>query len=157
MGPKLAEAIIGLSKRMLAIKIKQEDCQPNEMLNEREFVILSLLKENGTMNVSDIAEADPSVGYSTISTDITRLWREKKMVTKTIDPDNQRVTLVELTDKGRKSVEFRQKQKDERFKKLYEALNPSKEETETLINVCNRASKHLDNILSKNGLDKPKK
>ncbi|MBN1796783.1 MAG: MarR family transcriptional regulator [Sedimentisphaerales bacterium] len=157
MGPKLAEAIIGLSKRMLAMKIQQEDCQADEMLNEREFVILSLLKENGTMNVSDIAEADPSVSYSTISTDITRLWRDKKMVTKTIDPDNQRVTLVELTDKGRKSVEFRQKQKDERFKKLYEALDPSKEEAKTLIDVCNRASEYLDNILSKNGFTKPKK
>jgi DNA-binding MarR family transcriptional regulator len=148
MRPEVTEAILGLSKRMLTMKAIQEGKADTGGIGEREFLILSLLKGKGKMTVSEIAEAEPSVSYSTISTDITRLWRDKKMVTKTVDPDNQRSTIIELTETGRKFVELRQKQKKERFQKLYDALDTTKQEEETLLKVINRAINYFDNYLA---------
>jgi DNA-binding MarR family transcriptional regulator len=151
MGPKLMNAIMGLSKRMLTLKATQEDQTVEGALGERELMILGLLKEKGTMSVSEIAKAVPNVSYSTISTDITKLWRDKKMVTKTVDPDNQRVTLVKLTGKGVKTVELIQKKRDERMNQLYEALNTTKDEEEVIIRVSNRATEYFDKLLGLNG------
>jgi len=150
MGPELINAILGLSKRMLTLKAIQED-QTAGAVGERELMILSLLKERGTVSVSEIANAVPHVSYSTISTDITRLWREKKMVTKTIDPENQRVTLVELTETGAKVVQAIQEQRNERLRRLYEAMNTTKDEEEVIIRVSNRAVDYFDKLLGPNG------
>jgi DNA-binding MarR family transcriptional regulator len=151
MGPELMNAILGLSRRMLTLKATQEDQAVEGGLGERELMILGLLKEKGTMSVSEIAEAVPNVSYSTISTDITRLWRDKKMVTKTVDPDNQRVTLVELTEEGKKAVELMQKRRAKRMNQLYEALNTTKDEEEVIIRVSNRAIEYFDKLLGFNG------
>jgi DNA-binding MarR family transcriptional regulator len=156
MGPDLPKVIVELTKRMLMIKASQEGATKNEALSEREYLILALLAEKGQVSVSQIAEANPTVSYSTISTDITRLWREKKMVNKTIDPDNQRVTLVELTEKGRQTAEHVKKLRDDRLATLYKALNTSPEEEEVMIRVISRASKYFDNLISKNGSGEPK-
>ncbi|RKY12396.1 MAG: hypothetical protein DRP52_04700, partial [Planctomycetota bacterium] len=43
---------------------------------------------------------------STISVNITKLWREKRMVSKTKDPENQRTTIVELTEAGKRAIEI---------------------------------------------------
>jgi len=147
MRPKVTEAILGLSNKMLAMKAIQEDKHNPGFISEREFLILSQLQEKGKMTVSEIAEAEPSVSFSTISTDITRLWREKKMVTKTVDPDNQRSTIVELTEAGRKAVELRQKQRQERFQRLYDALDTTRQEEEVLLDVVTRAIQYFDNFL----------
>ena len=100
----IERAIRELSFRMQLLKAKQEDESSSEVLIEREVMILGLLQERGRLSVSQIAAADPNVSDSTISTDVTRLWRDKQMVTKTISPENQRTTIVELTDKGKKSI-----------------------------------------------------
>ena len=44
MGPKLMNAILGLSKRMLTLKATQEIEPSAGSLSERELMILSLLK-----------------------------------------------------------------------------------------------------------------
>ena len=156
MGPELMNAILGLSRRMLTLKATQEDLAFEGAVGERELMILDLLKDKGTMSVSDIAEEIPNVSYSTISTDITKLWREKKFVNKSIDPDNQRVTLVKLTEKGQKAIELIQKKRNERMNRLYEALNTTKEEEEVIIKVSNRATKYFDKLLGLNGHKKLK-
>jgi len=148
-------AIMGLSRRMWTLKATQEDLAAEGAVGDRELMILGLLKEKGTMSVSEVAEAVPNISYSTISTDISKLWRDKKMVTKTIDPDNQRVTLVELTEKGAKALELIQKKRDERMNQLYEALNTTKNEEEVIIRVSERATKYFDKLLGLNGHEKP--
>lgn len=155
MGPELMKAIMGLSRRMLTLKATQEDQESEGAVGERELMILDLLKEKGVVSVSEIAEAIPSVSYSTISTDITRLWRDKKMVDKSIDPENQRVTLVELTEKGHKAVEFMQQKRNERMNQLYKAMNTTREEEEVIIRVSNRAINHFDKLLGLDGRQEP--
>ncbi len=148
MVPKLAQVIQDLSSRMRLFKAKQEDQSPAGALTDRELMILGLLNEHGKMNVLQISAADPTASDSTISTTITKLWRDKKMVTKTIRPENQRRTIVELTKKGKKAIEVFNKQRDERLKTLFDAINVTGEETETMIKVLTRAIKFFDKHLS---------
>jgi len=57
------------------------------------------------MSISEIGSLYPTVSNSTISTTITKLWKDKKLVDKRILPENQRVTTVSLTEKGRNVLE----------------------------------------------------
>jgi len=149
MTKDIAKGMRELAFKMRLIKANQEE-QMNgplkgrlttEGLSERESLILELLYEKGKMTVSQIAAADPGACDSTISSTITKLWRDKNMVTKTISPQNQRNTYIELTDKGRETTELFIKMRDERFRTLFEAINVTEEEKEVLYNVLNRATR----------------
>jgi len=147
MGPDLAKVIQELSSRMRHLKATQEDKVSAGNLTERDLMILGLLNENGKMAVSQISAADPTASESTISTTITKLWRDKKMVTKTISPENQRTTIVELTDKGKKAIEVYNKQRDERFKTLFDAINVTEPEKEVMTKVLSLAITFFDKHL----------
>jgi DNA-binding MarR family transcriptional regulator len=71
-------------------------------LSERETLLLELIGTQEEMCISEIAEFFDGVSSSTVSTTITKLWRQRKLVHKAIPPENQRVTMVSLTDEGRK-------------------------------------------------------
>ena len=74
-------------------------------LTDRETLILELVGMKGNMSISEIGSLYPTVSNSTISTTITKLWKDKKLVDKRILPENQRVTTVSLTEKGRNVLE----------------------------------------------------
>ncbi len=147
MPKEIAKGIRDLTFRMRLFKAGQEEQLDGENLSERELLILELLSEKGEMAVSQISAADPAASDSTISSTITRLWRDKKMVTKTISPENQRTTIVGLTDEGRKTIEVFNKQRDERFKTLFEAIDVTDGEKEVLLNILRRAIKFFDKRL----------
>ena len=148
MGPELEKAVHELALRMRMIRAIQEDAAPDDALSEREALILHLLKERGQMTVTQIAEAWPNVSESTISVTITKLWRKLGLVSKTISPENQRITHVELTDKGRGELETIFKQRSLRIKALFDSINITDEEKQVLISVCQRGVKMLDQFLS---------
>ena len=135
MGPDLEKGIHEISLRMRLLKAVQEDKLHPEDLTERDVMILGLLNEQGKMTVSQIAAADPNVSDSTISTNITKLWRDKQMVSKTISPENQRTTIVELTDKGSKAIELVNQQRAERFKTLFRAIEVTDDEREVFVKI----------------------
>ena len=155
MKTKIPNAIVQLSQRMLMLKAMQEDIAHDDAITERENMILGHLYDKGKLSVSEIAAADPNVGYSTISTDVTKLWRDKQMLTKTIDPQNQRVTIVELTDKGRKAVERVRKQRNERFDELYKAMDLTEEEARVFFGILDRTINYFDDLLGLNGHKSP--
>ena len=144
MGPNLEKAIQEISLRMRMLKATQESKSHLEELTERDIMILGLLDKHGKMTVSQITASDPTASDSTISTNITKLWRDKKMVTKTISPESQRVTIVELTDAGKKALEIVMKQRAQRLKSLLQAIQVTDEERKVLIDVCTRAVKFMD-------------
>jgi len=150
MGPDLEKAILEISLKMRLLKAMQEDKSPLENLTERDVMILQLLNERGKMTVSQIAAADPSASDSTISTNITKLWRDRKMVSKTISPENQRTTIVELTEKGKKAIEIINKQRSERFNTLFHAINVTDDEKHVLLNIVTRAIAFFDRHLGLN-------
>jgi DNA-binding MarR family transcriptional regulator len=154
MGPEFEKAINELSLRMRMIRAIQEDAAPSGALSERESLILQLLGERGHMTVMQIAEAWPNVSESTISMTITKLWRKRGLVSKTISPENQRVTLVELTAKGQKELETILTQRNDRLKALFNSIHMTDEEKQVLIGICQRGVKMLDQFLSPEAVSK---
>ena len=148
MGPELEKAIHELALRMRMIRAIQEDLAPAGALTERETLILHLLGERGQMTVMQIAEAWPNISESTVSMTITKLWRKHRLVSKTIDPENQRVTLVELTDKGRIELDNIFQQRSQRIKALFDSIDMTDEEKRVMISICQRGVQQLDKFLS---------
>ena len=149
MGPDLEKAIHELSLRMRLIRVIQEDRRPGEALSEREALILQQLSEQGPLSVTRIAEAWPNVSESTVSMTLTKLWK-RKLVSKTINPENQRMTQVDLTPMGRSELEAVFKQRKERFQTLFNAIQVTPQEKEVLIDICQRGVAFLDEVLELN-------
>lgn len=147
MEAELIKAMRDLTLRMRLLKANQEEQVGQACLTEREVLILELLHKNGPMSVSQLSLADVGASDSTISSTITRLWRDRKLVTKTISPENQRTTIIGLTDEGRNIVDIINTQRNERFKTFYEAINLSCDEEEAMLNVLHRAINFLDERL----------
>ena len=155
MGPDLTKAIHDISLRMRLFRAVQEEKSSSQGLTERDVIILELLDGRGKMTISQIAQAYPTISDSTISTNITKLWRDNKMVSKTIGPENQRITIVELTEKGKKAIELIKTQRAERYQTLFTAINVTDDEKVVFTRILTRAIAFFDKYL---GLDKtPKK
>lgn len=147
MGPDLERTINELSLRMRLIKAMQEDQNPKGALTERESLILQQLSEKGQLTVSQIAEVWPDISESTISITLTKLWKQK-LISKTISPENQRVTLVNLTDKGYAELAKILEQRRQRFQMFFDAISLTPEEKEVLLRVFQRGVLFLDEVLS---------
>ena len=72
----------------------------------------------------------PTISNSTISTIITRLWKDKKLVEKRILPENQRITNVSLTAEGRRVLNAIKEWESEVYKRIGESLGLSPEQYE---------------------------
>jgi DNA-binding MarR family transcriptional regulator len=144
----LENLIDEISLRMRLLRAVEEPPFQIEDLTEREILFLELLNERDKMKVSEIALAYPKVAASTISMTLTRLWREKGLISKSIDPQDQRITTVELTTKGQGAVEKVKQGRRERFRVLIDALKLDEEESRCVGSVVNRAILHLDEHLA---------
>jgi DNA-binding MarR family transcriptional regulator len=113
-------------------------------LTEREILILELLSLRDSMSISEIAELCPTVSGSTISTTITKLWRDDKLVSKTILPENQRVTMVSLTDEGRRMVGEIKRAKAQLYSTVAQSLDLSPEEEGIFQNILTKAIAFFD-------------
>ena len=116
----------------LRVRLFMASKQANESiadLSDREILILELIGTKDRMSVSEIAKLYPAVSHSTISITITKLWKDK-LVTKTILPENQRTTVVNLTDKGKKVLDKIEKKQSETFKTVTQALGLTSEQDE---------------------------
>lgn len=145
MGPNLEKVIHDISLRMRLLRARQED-NISENLSEREALLLELLSDHGQMTVSQIAAAYPGLSESTISTTISKLWRQK-IVSKTINPENQRMTIVELTEKGKEILEVIKKQQAERFNELFHAIEVTEDEKQVFLRVLTRVITYFDQYL----------
>jgi DNA-binding MarR family transcriptional regulator len=148
---ELGKLVDELSMRMRLLRAAQENTSKTEDLSERDILLLELLNGRGRMAVSEISAAYPNVSESTISMNITKLWRNKKLVSKTINPDNQRVTFVELTEKGRELLKVIKQHRRERLAALFHAMEFADGEREVLERLTARAIAYFDKYL---GLDK---
>ena len=147
MKSNLRKGIYDLSDRMRRLMISQESEGYRAELTMRDVLILDLLRQQGPMTVSQISKTVPDVAGSTVSINITKLWREKKFVSKTKKYDNQRTTVVELTNNGKKAIEFFNNRREERFNMLFQALNLSEDEEKVITDAIGRAIKFFDKNL----------
>lgn len=97
-------------------------------LTHRERLLLELIGMRENMSISEISKLCPTVSNSTISTTITRLWKERKLVEKRILPENQRITTVSLTEQGRRVLSSIKEAESEVYKTIAESLGLSPED-----------------------------
>ena len=116
-------------------------------LTDRESLIIELIGMKGSMSISEIGNLYPTVSNSTISTTITKLWKDKQLVDKRILPENQRVTTVTLTEKGKKILsEIRRTQSDV-FSTVTVSLGLSPDQIENFQEVIEHAIDFFDKSL----------
>ena len=116
-------------------------------LSDREALLLELIGTKGSMSISEICNFYPRVSNSTISTTITKLWKEKKLVDKTIRPENQRITTVNLTDEGRKVLGQIKKNQTDVFNTVAESLGLSAKQNESFQQILESSIGFFDELL----------
>jgi DNA-binding MarR family transcriptional regulator len=116
-------------------------------LSDREALLLELIGTKGSMNISEISNFYPRVSNSTISTTITKLWKEKKLVDKNILPDNQRITTVSLTAKGRETLEQIVLNQSDIFKTVTTSLGLTDEHNDPFYKILERSIGFFDELL----------
>jgi DNA-binding MarR family transcriptional regulator len=116
-------------------------------LSDREALLLELIDTRGSMSISEISNFYPKVSNSTISTTISKLWKEKKLVDKNILPENQRITTVNLTDEGRKLLGQIKKNQTEVFNTVAKSLRLSAEQIETFQQILENSIRFFDELL----------
>ena len=116
-------------------------------LTDRETLILELVGMKGNMSISKIGSLYPTVSNSTISTTITRLWKDKKLVDKRILPENQRVTTVSLTEKGQKVLEEIKRSQSEVFSTVTVSLGLEPDQVEYFQEILENAIGFFDKTL----------
>jgi len=116
-------------------------------LTDRETLILELVGMKGNMSISEIGGLYPTVSNSTISTTITRLWKDKKLVDKRILPENQRVTTVSLTEKGQKVLKEIKRTQSEVFSTVTVSLGLSPDQVEYFQEILENAIDFFDKTL----------
>jgi DNA-binding MarR family transcriptional regulator len=99
-------------------------------LTQRERLLVELIGMRDNMSISEISQLCPTVSNSTISTTITRLWKDRKLVEKKILPENQRITNVSLTAEGRRVLNAIKVYESEVYKNIAESLGLSPEKDE---------------------------
>ena len=116
-------------------------------LSERETLLLQLVGATGRMSISEICNYYPRVSNSTISTTITKLWKVKKLVDKSILPENQRITTVRLNDKGHEVLnQIKQKQSDV-YTTVAESLFLNAEQNESFHAILESSIDFFDELL----------
>lgn len=116
-------------------------------LTDRETLIMELVGMKGDMSISEIGSLYPTVSNSTISTTITKLWKDKKLVDKRILPENQRVTTVSLTEKGKKVLEEIKRTQSEVFSTVTVSLGLSPDQVEYFQEILVNAISFFDKTL----------
>jgi DNA-binding MarR family transcriptional regulator len=130
MGPDLEKALMS----SVCVCGRSELCEDqNPRAPTGESLICQQLLEQGPLPVSQIAQVWPDISESTISITLTKLWKQK-LVSKTISPENQRVTQVDLTDKGRAEMAKIFEQRRLRFQIFFDAIQVTPEK-EVLVRI----------------------
>jgi DNA-binding MarR family transcriptional regulator len=116
-------------------------------LTERESLVLELLGMKGSMSISEIGKLYPTVSNSTISTTVTKLWKDKKLVDKKILPENQRVTTVSLTEKGERILEDIKRTQEDVFSTVTTSLGLPREQVQYFHEILENAIDFFDEAL----------
>ena len=116
-------------------------------LSERETLLLELVGTMGSLSISEIGNFYPKVSSSTISTTITKLWKDKKLVDKRILPENQRITTVNLTDRGRSVLEQIKQNQSDVYQTVATSLGLSVKQSESFQHILEHAIGQFNEML----------
>ena len=116
-------------------------------LSDREALLLELIGTRDNMSISEISSFYPKVSNSTISTTITRLWKERKLVDKQILPENQRITTVRLNNRGREVLKEIKKKQSDVFTTVAQSLGLNAEQNESFHDILQTSIGFFDELL----------
>jgi DNA-binding MarR family transcriptional regulator len=143
----LERLIYEISLKMRLLKAIQT-INDESGLSEREVLLLELIGSQKGMSISDIGKYFPGLAISTISGDISQLWKKRELVTKGINPDNERARVIELSDKGYKLLNDVEKKQAERFSILLKGLNVKGENRKILEQIIQDALLFIEEKLA---------
>lgn len=155
MGKSTEELIYEMSLRVRLFRMFTGPESIPGNLTDREILILELLSMKESMSISEIGALCPTVSGSTISTTITKLWKENGLVNKQILPENQRVTAVSLTDEGIRVAGEIKRAKAKLYSTIAESLELSPEEEVLFQKVMANAILYFDRKLDMGPGHKP--
>ncbi len=145
MDKSLNGLLYELTLRVRVLKASRES-DKSSVLTRREELLLEIIGLRGQSSVSSIRASYPSVTLSSISSSITALWK-KKLVEKQINPDDQRLTMIRLSDKGKEVLAGIRKEQKIMLGKLAESLNLSREQEVLLKELLTRSINYFDQNL----------
>lgn len=116
-------------------------------LTDRESLVLELIGMRDNMSISEISKLCRMVSTSTISTTITRLWKDRKLVDKKILPENQRITVVSLTPAGKRVLNEIKQSQAEVYETIAESLGISAQQDESIKALIENAIQFFNNKL----------
>lgn len=130
MAKNIETLIYEISLRVRLFMASKEARNNIADLTQRERLLLELIGMRENMSISEISKLCPTVSNSTISTTISKLWKERNLVEKRILPENQRITTVSVTTRGRDVLHAIKEAESEVYKTIAESLGLSPEEDE---------------------------
>jgi DNA-binding MarR family transcriptional regulator len=147
MPGEMEAAIYELSLRIKIYRESKRTKTQIDGLTEREMLLLELLSMKKDMRISDIVALYPyRKSEATISMDISRLWKNK-LVSKERLFENQRITIVNLTSKGRKTLERIRKPDLDVYEDLADSLDYDPEAEKTALEAVKKSIKYFDEKL----------
>ena len=136
-----------LSLRVRVLRASREStADTSSALTRREELLLEIIGLRGQSSVSSIRALYPSVTLSSISSSITELWK-KKLVEKHVNPDDQRLTMIKLSEKGKEVLTSIRKSQKIMLGKVTESLNLTEEQEVLLKDLLFRSINYFDQHL----------
>jgi len=108
-------------------------------LKDRDILILELLKTQGSMSMTELAQFFPGVKPSTLSTDIKKLRSELDLIDMRVDKNDMRIHLIDLSEKGRAKIDEIKTQRANSYRPLAKAIGNDPDEIALLNRVVSRA------------------
>jgi len=148
MDKGIAGLLYELSLRVRLLRASREStADKSSALTRREELLLEIIGLLEYSSVSTIRASYPSATLSSISSSITELWK-KKLVEKHVNPDDQRLTMVRLSENGKEVLKNIRKSQKIMLGKVTESLNLTGEQEvlvrDLLIRSINFFDKYLD-------------
>jgi DNA-binding MarR family transcriptional regulator len=143
----IAGLLYELSLRVRLLRASREStADKSSALTRREEVLLEIIGLREQSSVSSIRASYPSATLSAISSSITELWK-KKLVEKHGNPDDQRLTMVKLSENGKEVLTGIRKSQKIMFGKVTESLNLTGEQEVLVRNLLIGSINFFDQYL----------
>ena len=124
-------------------------------LTARDLAIVEFVSQRGRTSFAEIdahfqIERSPGTSTSRISAAVSTLFCKHGLIKKEVNPDDQRQTIVTLTENGRGLLEQVSNVRERVYKEIRTAMALEKDEATRLKAIYERGTKNFREFLTKN-------
>ena len=147
MDKGIADLMVELNLRVRLLRASREStADKSSALTLREELLIEIIGLREQSSVSSIRASYPSATLSSISSSITELWK-KKLVEKHVNPDDQRLTMVKLSENGKRVLTSIRNSQKNVLGKVTESLNLTGEQNILVRDLLIRSINYFDQYL----------